>query len=254
VLLLAACSTVPVTGRQQLSLVPDESLLNASVQQYQEVLRTEKVIQNTPESEMVKKVGARIQQAVERYFAEQKMPEVLSGYQWEFNLLESPEVNAWAMPGGKVAVYRGLLEVANTDPQLAAVVGHEIAHVVAKHGNERLSQGLLAQMGGQALSAAFSSQPEQTRQLLMSAFGAGAQIGVLLPYSRLQETEADRLGLIFMAMAGYDPRAAIEVWQKMAERGKGGGLEFLSTHPADETRIRNLQQALPEAMRYYRPL
>lgn len=251
-LFLSACSTVPVTGRQQLSLVPEESLLSASMQQYQEMMRQQKVIQNTPQSEMVKRVGGRVREAVERYFTEQKMPQALSGYQWEFNLLDAPEVNAWAMPGGKVAVYRGLLEVADDEAQLAAVVGHEIAHVVAKHGNERLSQGLLAQMGGEVLSAALAKQPAQSQQLLMAAFGAGAQIGVLLPFSRLQETEADRLGLIFMAMAGYDPNAAIAVWQKMAERQQGGGIELLSTHPADRTRIRNLQEFLPEAMNYYR--
>jgi predicted Zn-dependent protease len=252
-LLAAACSTVPVTGRQQLSLVPQESLLQAGFQQYEEFLQQNKVIRNTPQSEMVQRVGQRVKAGVERYFAEEGQSEALAGYEWAFNLIEGPEVNAFALPGGKVVVYQGLLDVARTEAQLAAVVGHEIAHVVARHGNERLSQSLLAQMGGTALSVALRSQPQATQQLLMTAFGAGAQVGVLLPFSRLQENEADRLGLIFMAMAGYDPQAAVEVWQGMAARGQGGVPEFLSTHPADQTRIKNIQESIPEAKRYYRP-
>ncbi len=252
-LLMAACSTVPVTGRQQLNLVPESSLTQAGLQQYQEFLQENEVIRGTAQSEMVQRVGQRVAQAVERYFREQGQSEALQGYKWEFNLVNQPEVNAFALPGGKVVVFKGLLDVANTDAQLAAVIGHEIAHVVAKHGNERMSQALLTQMGGTALSAALSSQPQATQQLLMTAFGAGAQVGVLLPFSRLQESEADRLGLIFMAMAGYDPQAAVEVWREMAARGQGGGPEFLSTHPADQTRIKNIQEHIPEAMRYYRP-
>lgn len=252
-LFLAACSTVPVTGRHQLSLVPQESLLQAGFQQYEEFLRQNKVIRNTPQSDMVQRVGERVKAGVERYFAEEGQAEALAGYEWAFSLVESPEVNAFALPGGKVVVYQGLLDVAQTEAQLAAVVGHEIAHVVARHGNERLSQGLLAQMGETALSVALTKQPQATQQLLMTAFGAGTQVGVLLPFSRLQESEADRLGLIFMAMAGYDPQAAVEVWQGMAARGQAGVPEFLSTHPADQTRIKNIQESIPEAKRYYRP-
>ncbi len=252
-LLAVACSTVPVTGRHQLNLVPESELTQAGLQQYDQFLQQHQVIRNTPESEMVKRVGQRVAQAVERYFAQQGKPEVTSGYQWEFSLVDSPEVNAFALPGGKVVVYSGLLKVATTDAQLAAVIGHEIGHVVAKHGNERMSQALLAQMGGTALSAALSSQPQATQQMLMTAFGAGAQIGVLLPFSRLQESEADRLGLIFMAMAGYDPHAALEVWQKMAAQEKGSVPQFLSTHPADQARIDAIREHIPEAMRYYQP-
>ncbi|MFA5516630.1 MAG: M48 family metallopeptidase [Desulfuromonadales bacterium] len=251
--LIVACSTVPVTGRQQLSLVPEEQLLQAGYQQYQEFLQENEVIRSTAESAMVQRVGRQVAEAVERYFAEQGPSDALQGYAWEFSLVDSAEVNAFVLPGGKVTVFLGLLEVADTPAQLAAVIGHEVAHVVAKHGNERMSQALLSQMGGSALSAALSSQPQATQQLLMSAFGAGTQVGVLLPFSRLQESEADRLGLIFMAMAGYDPQAALAVWQEMAARSQGGGPEFLSTHPADQTRIRNIQERIPEAMRYYRP-
>ncbi|MBE0596361.1 MAG: M48 family metallopeptidase [Desulfuromonadales bacterium] len=252
-LFIGACTTVPVTGRQQLDLVPDSSLVQASQQQYQQFLQENPVVRGTPESELVQRIGQQIRRGVEQYFAGEGNPGAVADYQWEFNLVDSPEVNAFAMPGGKVVVYQGLLKIADTPAQLAAVVGHEVAHVVARHGNERVSQGLLAQMGGTALSAAMQNQPQATQQLLMTAFGAGAQVGVLLPFSRLQEAEADHLGLIFMALAGHDPNAAVEVWQKMATQGGAGAPEFLSTHPADTTRIENIRKNIPEAMRYYRP-
>lgn len=252
--LLSSCSTVPITGREQFSLVPDESIIGTSRQQYRQFLQQARVIEGTPQSQMVKDVGQRIAAAVERFLAEQGQGGQAASYEWEFNLVDDPEVNAWAMPGGKVAVYRGLLGVADTPSQLAAVMGHEVAHVVARHGNERLSQGLLAQMGGMALSAALTNRPQQTQELWMKAFGAGTQLGVILPFSRLQEREADRLGLIFMAMAGYDPNSALTVWEKMAQRSGGGSVPgFLSTHPTDRQRIEEIRSHLPEAMRYYRP-
>jgi len=175
----------------------------------------------------------------------------LSGYQWEFSLVESSEVNAWAMPGGKVTIYSGILPITRNEAGLAAVMAHEVAHVIARHGSERMSQELLTQMGGQALSAVLASRPEASQALWMKVFGVGTTVGVMLPYSRLQESEADHLGMIFMAMAGYDPHAAIEVWQRMAQQGGAGVPEFLSTHPADQTRIRQLTEKLPEAMQYY---
>jgi predicted Zn-dependent protease len=184
--------------------------------------------------------------------ADRNQADQLAGYQWEFNLVASKEVNAWAMPGGKVTVYSGILPITRDEAGLAAVVGHEVAHVIAKHGNERMSQQLVTQMGGQALSAVVASQPETAQALYMKVFGVGTQVGVMLPYSRLQEKEADHLGLIFMAMAGYDPHAAVDVWQRMAQQGGAGVPEFLSTHPADQTRIRQIQENLPEAMGYYR--
>lgn len=248
-----ACATVPITGRQQLSLVPSESLLPMSFNSYQEFLASHKVIEGTPEARMVRQVGGRIQNAVERYFTGQNMADRLQGYRWEFNLIADNQMNAWAMPGGKVVVYSGLLPVTQNETGLAVVMSHEIAHAVAQHGEERMSQGLLAQMGGMALGAALSQRPQETQQLFMNVFGLGAQVGVLLPYSRIQETEADRLGLVFMAMAGYDPREAVEFWQRMSAAQKGSATpEFLSTHPTDETRIRNIEKFLPEAMKYYR--
>jgi predicted Zn-dependent protease len=201
---------------------------------------------------MVQRVGRRIQGAVERYFAEHSMSDQLKGYAWEFNLVESKEVNAWCMPGGKVVVYSGILPIAGDEAGLAVVMAHEIAHAIAKHGNERMSQGLLTELGGIALSTALESYPEQTRALWMTAFGVGAQVGVLLPYSRLHESEADRLGLIFMAMAGYDPNEAPRFWGRMsAEKGGAAPPEFLSTHPSDKTRIEKIKEEIPEAMKYY---
>ena len=251
-LLIAACSTVPVTGRRQLNLIPDSTVLPMSAQQYGEFLGSQKVIRNTEEAAMVQRVGRRIQDAVERYFAEHNMSAELKGYAWEFNLVESKEVNAWCMPGGKVVVYSGILPVAGDEAGLAVVMGHEIAHAVAKHGNERMSQALVTQLGGAALSAALESYPEQTRALWMAAFGVGSQVGLLLPYSRLQENEADRLGLIFMAMAGYDPHEAPRFWSRMTSDKAGAAPpEFLSTHPSDKTRIQKIQEEIPEAMKYY---
>jgi predicted Zn-dependent protease len=250
-LLLSSCTTVPITGREQLRLVPEDTLITASRQQYSQMMAEVRTIEGTAEARMVQDVGVRIAAAVEEFLEDHGRTERL---EWEFNLIDSPEMNAWAMPGGKVAIYQGLMEITNTPPKLAAVMGHEVAHVIAGHGSERLSQGLLTQMGGMALSAALSNRPDQTRALWMQAYGLGAQVGVMLPYSRLHEREADRLGLIFMALAGYDPHAALEVWTAMAQRGTGPGVPaFLSTHPTDEQRISDIRSYLPEALQYYRP-
>ncbi|GAK56894.1 peptidase, M48 family [Candidatus Vecturithrix granuli] len=248
---ITSCATVPVTGRSQLSLIPSDSLLSMSFQQYSEFLQENKLSSNTQQTQMVKRVGTRIQSAVEQYFQQQNMSQELRNYQWEFNLVESEDVNAWCMPGGKVVVYTGILPITQDETGLAVVMGHEIAHAIAQHGNERMSQGLLLELGGMALSEALRSRPQKTQQLWMTAFGLGAQVGAILPYSRLHETEADRLGLIFMAMAGYDPRAAVDFWQRMAQAGGAGVPEFLSTHPSDTTRIRNIQNFIPEALQYY---
>jgi predicted Zn-dependent protease len=250
--LVIACQTVPITGRQQLNLVPSDTVLSMSNSEYRDFLSKHKLITNTAEAQMVQKVGQNIQHSVERFFSQNNLSERLKGYQWEFNLVEDKSVNAWCMPGGKVVVYTGILPVAKDDAGLAVVVGHEIAHAVAQHGDERMSQGLLAQMGGVALATALSSKPKETNQLFMAAYGIGTQVGVLMPYGRLQESEADRLGLIFMAMAGYDPHTAIDFWKRMASKQGASLPEFLSTHPADETRIRNLEKLLPEAMQYFR--
>ncbi|HOJ05143.1 MAG TPA: M48 family metallopeptidase [Bacteroidota bacterium] len=249
---LVSCSTVPITGRKQLNLIPGSTMLSMSAQQYGEFLQTNKLSTNAQQVDMVRRVGNNIKGAVERYFAQKGMSNQLKGYAWEFNLVESKDVNAWCMPGGKVVVYTGLLPVTQTEAGLAVVMGHEVAHAIAEHGNERMSQGLLTQMGGIALSEALATKPAETRALYMTAFGLGAQVGVLLPFSRTHESEADRLGLIFMAMAGYDPNEAVTFWQRMAA-SKGGQAppEFLSTHPSDATRIGDIRKHLPEALGYY---
>jgi len=251
-LVLLSCQTVPITGRHQLSLIPAGQVLSMSAGNYRDFLAKNQVIRGTADAEMVQRAGKRIQQAVERYFAEHNLSGQLKGYQWEFNLVDSKEVNAWCMPGGKVVVYTGILPMTRDETGLAVVLGHEIAHAVANHGDERMSQGLLAEMGGVALAEALSTKPKETSDLFIAAYGLGAQVGVLLPFSRLHESEADHLGLIFMAMAGYDPRSAVGFWERMAA-GKQGSAppQILSTHPADATRIKNIQSLLPEAMRYY---
>ncbi|OHB65868.1 MAG: peptidase M48 [Planctomycetes bacterium RBG_13_62_9] len=203
---------------------------------------------------MVKRVGERIVQAVNEFSQKHGIEDRFAGYQWEFNLVQDPNVNAFAMPGGKVVVYTGILPITQNEAGLATVVAHEIAHVFARHGSERMTQGLLVQMGGIAISEAIKKQPEATQNLFMTSYGMGTQIGILLPYSRKHESEADRLGLIFMAMAGYDPHESVGFWQRMASMSKGQKPpEILSTHPADETRIKNLQSLIPEAMDYYKP-
>ncbi len=251
-LLIAACSTVPITGRRQLSLVSAGEMQSMSYQQYGEFLKSNKLSTNIAATDMVKRVGGRVQKAVESYFASKGMSDQLSGYQWEFNLVQDTTVNAWCMPGGKVVVYTGLLPVTKTETGLAVVLGHEIAHAVANHGAERMSQEMLAQFGGAALSQLLKDKPQETQNLWMSAYGIGAQYGALLPYSRTHESEADHLGLIFMAMAGYNPDEALTFWQRMAASKSGSIPEFMSTHPSDETRIADIRNLLPEARTYYR--
>jgi predicted Zn-dependent protease len=252
-ILAAACTSVPVTGRQQLVLVSNSTLIPMSLKEYDKFLKEHKLSGNEKDARMVKAVGVRIQKAVERYFSERGMSQLLQGYQWEFNLVEGKDINAWCMPGGKVVVYTGLLPVAQGEEGLAVVMGHEIAHAVANHGGERMSQGLMAQMGGMALAVAIRDRPQQTQYLWMTAFGLGATVGVMLPYSRLHESEADEMGLIFMAMAGYDPRRAVDFWERMADKkGDKSPPELLSTHPSDQTRISNIKALIPAAMDYYK--
>jgi len=252
VILAITCSTVPMTGRKQLSIIPESQINAMSFSQYDEFIKTNKLSNNPEQTAMVKRVGQNIQRAVENYFIAKGQGAALRNYAWEFNLVDDSLANAWCMPGGKVVVYTGILPITQTEAGLAVVMGHEIAHAVAQHGNERMSQGLITQFGGMALSKALENKPEQTQNLFMTAFGVGAQVGVLLPYSRLHESEADHLGLIFMAMAGYDPNSAVSFWERMAANKGGSMPEFLSTHPSDATRIKKLKELLPEAMTYYK--
>ncbi len=250
--LIIACATVPITGRKQLNIIPASQINSLSFQEYSNFIKSSKLSTNAQQTAMVKEVGVNIQRAVERYFAQQNMSSSLKDYAWEFNLVEDSQVNAWCMPGGKVVVYTGILPITKDATGLAVVMGHEIAHAIANHGAERMSQGLIQQMGGVALEKALEDKPDQTKNLFMTAFGLGSQIGVLLPFSRTQESEADHLGLIFMAMAGYDPQQSVAFWKRMAANSQGAPPEFLSTHPSDETRIKNLESLIPEAMKYYK--
>lgn len=248
---ISACTTVPITGRQQLKLIPDSELNTLAFQNYSEFLKTHQLSANQKEVLMVSNVGNNIKMAVENYLRNNGKSNVINGFEWEFNLVENEQVNAWAMPGGKIVFYTGIIPYCDNEQGIAVVMGHEIAHIIAGHGNERMSQGLLAQLGGMAFSAALEKKPEQTQNIFLSAYGLGAQIGVLLPFSRIHEKEADRLGLIFMTMAGYDPYAAPEFWKRMTESSKGKEPpEFLSTHPSNTTRITELEAAISEALTY----
>lgn len=248
------CDRVPVTGRRQLDLVPDATVMALANDQYKQYLTQNQVITGTEQSRMVKDVGNDIARAVELYFQQNNIADELKGYNWEFNLVKDEAINAFAMPGGKVVINTGILPVTQSEAGLAVVMGHEVAHAVAKHGDERMSQQLSTQLGGLALSVALSQKPQQTQNLFLAAYGVGTQVGVLLPYSRLHESEADRLGLIFMAMAGYNPQEAVDFWQRMAAAAQGPGTpELLSTHPAPQKRIENLRKYMDEAMKYYKP-
>lgn len=251
-LLVYYCSTVPITGRKQLSLIPASEINALSFQQYGEFLKQNKLSEDKEAVAMVKRVGVNIQKAVEAYFTQNNMMNQLQGYQWEFNLVESNEINAWCMPGGKVVVYTGILPLTKDETGLAVVMGHEIAHAIAQHGAERMSQSLLQQLGGMALSVALQNEPETTRNIFLAAYGVGSTVGVMLPFSRTHESEADRLGLIFMAMAGYNPEAAVDFWTRMSQSGGAKMPEWLSTHPSDETRIADIKKHLPEALGYYK--
>ncbi|MEJ5994218.1 M48 family metallopeptidase [Pedobacter sp. Du54] len=258
-LALASCSTsvVPLTGRKVTTFgVSAADLEQQAAIGYSQFLSDPqtKVVTNSIETQRVKRVGANIAAAVTKYMNDNGYGEQIKNYRWEFNLIQSSEINAWCMPGGKVAVYTGILPVTKDDAGLATVMGHEIAHAIAQHSVERASTMLKAQLGGAVVGVATSGRSEATQNTVNQLFGIGAQAGYILPNSRNQELEADRLGLSFMAMAGYNPQTAVAFWQRMAAASEGSSKppEFLSTHPADDTRIARIQRALPEAMKYYK--
>jgi len=253
-LFLFSCATAPVTERKGLHLVPDSELASMSYQEYGKVLKSSKLSTDMVKVNMVRRVGQRIAAASEQLLDETGRGADIKNYKWEFNLIEDDKtVNAWCMPGGKVAVYTGLLPISQDENGLAVVMGHEVAHAIAKHGNERMSQGLLAQFGAIGLSLALAGNPGVTSDIFMQAYGVGTQVGFLLPYSRIHESEADRIGLVLMAKAGYDPRGAVALWKRMNAKGGSRPPEFLSTHPAPESRIRDIESLIPEAMQYYKP-
>jgi len=250
----SSCSTVPLTGRSRLSLVSETEMQSAAAASYSALLKdpSTKVLNNA-DAARVKRVGQKIQAAVTKYMNANGYSSQIQGFNWEFNLIDSKEINAWCMPGGKVAVYSGILPVTKDDAGLATVMGHEIAHAIAQHSSERASQAALAEAGGGIIGAATGGKSQSAQQMINQAYGLGAQGFVLLPNSRKQELEADNLGLTFMSMAGYNPEAAVSFWQRMAAASQGSQKppEFLSTHPADATRIAQIQRLLPEAKKYY---
>jgi predicted Zn-dependent protease len=249
--MLAGCATVPITGRRQISLVPQSDLIAMAASDYQQFVSEAQVSSDAQARTMVTEVGSRVAGAATSFMRENGMEYELRSYDWEFELIEDEAVNAWCMPGGKIVVYTGLLPVSESETGLAVVVAHEVAHALANHGGERMSQLLLANLGGMALARAMEEKPEQTQNLAMLAYGIGSQVAVLLPYSRQHESEADHIGLILMAKAGYDPREAIPFWQRMAAQSEGQPPEFLSTHPAHDTRIQGIRDAMPEAVAIY---
>ncbi|MBS3769777.1 MAG: M48 family metallopeptidase [Bacteroidales bacterium] len=251
IFVIISCGTVPFSGRKQFTAIPSAQMISLAEDNYAQVLRENEPSGNQQYNDQVKRVGERITSAVEEYFRNQGRQQLLKNYKWEFNVLESEEKNAWCMPGGKIAFYEGIMPICKDDNGVAVVMAHEIAHAVARHGNERMSQQLTVQLGGMVLSEALKEEEEKTRQLAMAAFGVGSQLGILLPYSRTHEREADELGLYFMAMANYDPRGAPEFWKRMQAEGGSGPPEFLSTHPNPENRIQNMEEHMQEALKYY---
>ncbi|MBQ3207457.1 MAG: M48 family metallopeptidase [Bacteroidales bacterium] len=253
-LLLSGCGAVPVTGRRQILLVSDQEIFQAGLVQYKEYLSSAAISSDPTSSAMVRNVGRKLADATEYYLKTNGLQTEVSNFAWEFNLVKDSQVNAFCMPGGKIVVYEGLLSVAQTEAELAVVLGHEIAHAVAKHSNERMSQQILAQSGLAILSSALSEKSAVVRETATTVFGLGAQVGLMLPYSRRHEYEADFMGVVFMELAGYDSQTAVTFWEKMSSLGTGKVPELLSTHPSDAKRVSNLKNKIPEAKEIARNL
>lgn len=255
---LSSCGTVPITGRHQLSIVPDGEILAASATQYRQFISQSQLSSNGTYNGRVSQVGRRLAAATNAYLKQNGYQSMLASLNWEFNVVDSKQINAFCMPGGKIVVYTGLLNLVgnstHSDDELAAVMGHELSHALAKHANERISNQMLLQAGGQILGATVGARSQTLNLLINQVYGIGAQVGVMLPFGRKQEYEADKMGLVLMAMAGYDPRYAVNFWQKMsASKGGKQQNELMSTHPSDENRIRAIQEYLPTALKYYQP-
>ena len=245
--LLVACATNPFTGKKTMALVPNSQLFPTAFAQYNQFLNDNNVITGTKDSEMIKRVGQRIAVAAERYLNANGHEGYLKDYKWEYNLVKDETVNAWCMPGGKIVFYTGILPIAQNEAGVAAIMGHEVAHALANHGQQRMSAGILQQLGAVAGNVAI--QDDQTRAIFNQAYGIGSQVGVMLPFSRSHETESDLIGTYLMAIAGYDPSEAAELWKRMkANSGSGQAPpEFMSTHPSNDTRIANLTKWAPQA-------
>lgn len=245
--LMLACATNPFTGKKTMAFVPDSSLFASSFQQYSTFIKENKVVTGTSDEQMVQRVGEKIKSASEQWLKANGYSNYLKDYKWEYKLVQDNAVNAWCMPGGKIVVYSGLMKVAQGEAGLATVMGHEVAHALANHGQQRMSAGLLQQLGAVGVTAATGSTSAETQQLAMAAYGAGSNVAGMMPFSRKHESEADRIGLILMAIAGYNPDNATSFWQRMSAQGGSNTPEILSTHPSDKTRIENIQKLIPEA-------
>ena len=248
-----SCSNVPITGRRQFTLVNDDEVLTLSLQQYEEFMQTAKKSTDKTNTALVTKVGQKIADAVGSYYKANGQEALLSIYKWEFNLVDDSQVNAFCMPGGKIVVYTGILPYTKDETGLAVVLGHEVGHAIAKHANERLSNQLLLDYGGAGLGAVLAGKSAATQQIGSTVWGLGSQVGVMLPFSRKQELEADYLGMILMAIAGYDPAQALPFWERMAQQGQNVS-DILSTHPSDQKRIEAIKKNIPEAMDCYKAI
>ncbi|NHN27891.1 M48 family metallopeptidase [Flavobacterium jejuense] len=246
--LVLSCAKNPFTGKNTMALVPNSQIFPSAFQQYDQFLSESKVIKGTADAKKIETIGMKIKTAAERWLNANGKSDYLDGYAWEYNLVDSKELNAWCMPGGKIVFYTGILPVCKDDAGIAAVMGHEVAHALANHGQQRMSAGLIQQLGAVGTQVAVGNKSEETQQLVMQAYGAGSQVGVMLPFSRSHESEADMIGLTLMAIAGYDPVNAVRLWERMSAMSSGSAPpEILSTHPSNETRISNLTSLIPQA-------
>jgi len=247
-LFITNCATNPITGRKSMEVIGNSQLFPQAFQQYGEFLKSAKVISNTPEAKKIDEIGKKLVVAANNWYKEIGQPNYLKDYQWEFKLVDDPQVNAWAMPGGKIVFYKGIMPVLKDDAGIACVMGHEIAHAILDHGKERMNAAYKQQMGGQLLSVAFAGKSSETQQLIQQAYGIGSQVGAMLPYSRKHEYEADQTGLILMAMAGYNPELAVPFWERMEKMSSGKApQEYMSTHPSYDNRIEHVRNSLPKA-------
>ena len=246
IILFLSCKTNPFTGKQTLALVPNSQIFPTAFAQYDQFLSENKVVRGTAEANMVKNIGQKIAVAAERWLNANGHQGYLEGYQWEYTLVDDKTVNAWCMPGGKIVVYTGILPIADSEAGLAAIMGHEVSHALLDHGQQRMSAGMLQQLGAVAGNVAIKDQ--QSLNIFNQAYGVGTQVGVMLPFSRSHETQADELGLYLMAIAGYEPLEAANLWRRMqANSGGSAPPEFLSTHPSSDTRIKNIEAIAPKA-------
>jgi predicted Zn-dependent protease len=247
IMFYSGCSSNPMTGKSTMALVSNQELLASSFEQYDTFLKENKVIEGTTDARMVQRVGDKIKSSAEKWLKSEGNGDYLKDYRWEYHLVESSDVNAWCMPGGKIVVYTGILPVTKTEAALAAVMGHEVCHALLNHGQQRMSADVIQQLGASGVSILMGSRSSASQQLAMTAYGAGSQLFGTLPFSRSHESEADHYGLILMAIAGYNPQEAVTFWERMASLSGGSTPEFLSTHPSDSTRIKQIQNWIPEA-------